>query len=40
LRSNVVLLRICINHPVEIINIFLECFHEVLKKFYKSVSST
>jgi hypothetical protein len=40
LRSNGVLFGVAVHHPVEIINIFLECFHEVLKEFYKSVSST
>ena len=29
LRSNRVLCRACVNHPVEVINIFLECFHKV-----------
>ena len=43
LRSNAILWRVCVNHPVEIVNVFLECFHEVLKELknlYKSDSST
>lgn len=27
LRSNRVLWRVCINHPIQVIDIFLECFH-------------
>src|SRR5213594_2277740 len=37
LRTNRVLCRACVNHPVEVVKVFLECFHIVCRDLAPNV---